>query len=58
MTTGLGFCLFHPGDTRSRAELIEQLGETFDGVWLDSMSILAGRTDEKAVARVLGVSKY
>lgn len=32
VTTGQEFCLFHPGDTRSRAELIEQLGETFDGV--------------------------
>ncbi|MEQ9487170.1 MAG: IS66 family transposase [Coleofasciculus sp. F4-SAH-05] len=25
-------CLFHPGDTRSRAELIQQLGSRFDGV--------------------------
>ncbi len=32
VTTGQKFCLFHPGDTRSRAELISQLGETFDGV--------------------------
>ena len=29
---GEKFCLFHAADTRSRAELIEQLGETFDGV--------------------------
>lgn len=32
VTTGPAFCLFHAGDTRSRAELVEQLGETFDGV--------------------------
>lgn len=32
VTTGEQFCLFHPGDTRSRAELVEQLGESFDGV--------------------------
>lgn len=25
-------CVFHPGDTRSRAELVAQLGESFDGV--------------------------
>ena len=29
---GQEFCLFHAGDTRSRAELVEQLGEAFDGV--------------------------
>jgi len=27
VTTGQEFCLFHAGDTRSRAELTEQLGE-------------------------------
>ena len=32
VTAGQDFCLFHPGDTRSRAELVEQLGEEFDGV--------------------------
>jgi transposase len=32
VTTGQKLCLFHPGDTRSRAELIAQLGESFDGV--------------------------
>jgi transposase len=32
VTTGQKFCLFHAGDTRSRAELIAQLGETFEGV--------------------------
>ena len=26
------FCLFHAGDTRSRAELEQQLGSEFDGV--------------------------
>ncbi len=32
VTAGEKFCLFHPGDTRSRAELVELLGERFDGV--------------------------
>jgi transposase len=32
VTTGQEFCLFHPGDTRSRAELIQQLGQNFEGV--------------------------
>jgi len=32
VTAGQDFCLFHPGDTRSPAELVEQLGEEFDGV--------------------------
>lgn len=29
---GEQFCLFHAGDTRSRAELVAQLGESFPGV--------------------------
>ncbi len=32
VSAGQEFCLFHAGDTRSRAELIAQLGETFEGV--------------------------
>ena len=32
VSAGQEFCLFHPGDTRSRAELVEQLGEEFEGV--------------------------
>ena len=32
VTTGQKFCLFHAGDTRSRAELVAQLGESFNGV--------------------------
>lgn len=32
VTTGQEFCLFHAGDTRSRAELTKQLGEGFNGV--------------------------
>lgn len=32
LTAGQKFCLFHAGDTRSRTELVEQLGESFDGV--------------------------
>ena len=32
VSAGQEFCLFHAGDTRSRTELIAQLGETFEGV--------------------------
>ncbi len=32
VTAGQEFCLFHAGDTRSRAELEQQLGDSFDGV--------------------------
>ena len=32
VTAGERFCLFHAGDTRSRAELEQQLGSEFDGV--------------------------
>ena len=32
VTAGQKFCLFHAGDTRSRAELEQQLGTEFDGV--------------------------
>lgn len=32
VTVGQEFCLFHAGDTRSRAELEQQLGSEFDGV--------------------------
>ena len=32
VSAGQDFCSFHAGDTRSRAELVEQLGEAFDGV--------------------------
>ena len=32
VSAGQNFCLFHAGDTRSRAELVEQLGEAFNGV--------------------------
>jgi len=32
VTAGEDFCLFHAGDTRSRAELETQLGDEFDGV--------------------------
>lgn len=43
--TGEQFCLFHPGDTRSRAELISQLGQTFDGVIsTDDYSVYNGYT--------------
>jgi len=45
VTTGEQFCLFHPGDTRSRAELISQLGQTFDGVIsTDDYSVYNGYT--------------
>ena len=32
VTTGQKFCLFHAADTRSRAELTQQLGQEFKGV--------------------------
>ncbi len=32
VTAGQEFCLFHAGDTRSRAELEKQLGDSFNGV--------------------------
>lgn len=32
VTTGQKFCLFHAADTRSRAELNQQLGQEFKGV--------------------------
>jgi len=32
VTAGQEFCLFHAGETRSRAELEKQLGDSFDGV--------------------------
>jgi transposase len=45
VTTGQQFCLFHPGDTRSRAELISLLGESFDGVIsTDDYSVYNGYT--------------
>jgi len=43
VNAGQDFCLFHAGDTRSR-ELVEQLGEEFDGVLSsDDLSVLAIR---------------
>lgn len=32
VTASVEFCLFHAGDTRSRAELEQQLGTEFDGI--------------------------
>jgi len=32
VSAGKDFCVFHAADTRSRAELVQQLGEEFDGV--------------------------
>ena len=43
VNAGQDFCLFHAGDTRSRAELVEQLGEEFDGVLSsDDLSVYNG----------------
>lgn len=57
VTTGQNFCLFHPGDTRSRAELISQLGETFNGVIsTDDYSVYNGYTvkgQQKCLAHLL-----
>jgi transposase len=57
VTTGQKFCLFHAGDTRSRAELIEQLGESFDGVIsTDDYSVYNGysaKAQQKCLAHLL-----
>lgn len=43
VSAGKNFCLFHAGDTRSRAGLVEQLGEEFDGVLnTDDFSVYNG----------------
>ena len=43
VTGGQEFCLFHAGDTRSRAELSQQLGDKFDGVLsTDDFSVYNG----------------
>jgi len=45
VNAGQDFCLFHAGDTRSRAELVEQLGKSFQefSVVMISASIMAIR---------------
>jgi transposase len=57
VTTGQKFCLFHAGDTRSRAELISQLGETFEGVIsTDDYSVYNGysvKAQQKCLAHLL-----
>lgn len=56
VTTGQKFCVFHPGDTRSRAELIAQLGESFDGVLsTDDYSVYNGysvKAQQKCLAHL------
>lgn len=56
VTTGQKFCLFHAGDTRSRAELIAQLGESFDGVLsTDDYSVYNGyavKAQQKCLAHL------
>ena len=43
VTAGAEFCLFHAADTRSRAELSQQLGDQFDGVLsTDDFSVYNG----------------
>lgn len=57
VTTGQKFCLFHAGDTRSRAELVAQLGESFDGVMSsDDYSVYNGYAagaQQKCLAHLL-----
>jgi len=57
VTTGQSFCLFHPGDTRSRAELVTQLGESFGGVLsTDDYSVYNGysaQAQQKCLAHLL-----
>ncbi len=54
--TGEKFCVFHPGDTRSRAELIAQLGDSFDGVLsTDDYSVYNGysvKAQQKCLAHL------
>lgn len=53
---GLGFCLFHAGDTRSRAELETLLGKSFTGVLSsDDYSVYNGypvRAQQKCLAHL------
>ena len=57
VTTGQSFCVFHPGDTRSRAELVTQLGESFEGVLsTDDYSVYNGysaQAQQKCLAHLL-----
>lgn len=56
VSAGQEFCLFHAGDTRSRAELVEQLGEEFDGVLSsDDFSVYNGypvKAQQKCLAHL------
>jgi transposase len=53
---GVGFCLFHAGDTRSRAELETLLGQSFAGVLSsDDFSVYNGyavRAQQKCLAHL------
>lgn len=53
---GVGFCLFHAGDTRSRAELETLLGNSFDGVLSsDDFSVYNGyrvKAQQKCLAHL------
>jgi transposase len=55
--TGVGFCLFHAGDTRSRAELEQVLGDYFAGVLSsDDFSVYNGygaKAQQKCLAHLL-----
>ena len=56
VSAGQEFCLFHAGDTRSRAELVKQLGEEFDGVVCsDDFSVYNGypaKAQQKCLAHL------
>ena len=56
VTTGQEFCLFHAGDTRSRAELEQQLGAEFNGVLSsDDFSVYNGypvKAQQKCLAHL------
>lgn len=57
VTASVEFCLFHAGDTRSRAELEQQLGDSFDGVFSsDDFNVYNGYS-VKAQQKCLALSR-
>lgn len=56
VAAGAEFCLFHAADTRSRTELVQQLGDNFDGVLsTDDFSVYNGypvKAQQKCLAHL------
>ncbi len=57
VNAGQDFCLFHAGDTRSRVELVKQLGQEFSGVLIsDDFNVYNGypvTAQQKCLAHLL-----